>query len=273
MISFPNAKINIGLNITEKRTDGFHNIETVMYPLKGILYDALEIVGSRELGVKSSGIPIPGNKKDNLCLKAYELIRKDYPQVPPVTIHLLKAIPIGAGLGGGSSDAAFFIRLLNDTFEVGISWGEMHQYARLLGSDCSFFVSNKPAFAEGKGDQLESINLNLSGYHILLVSPDIHINTALAYSGVNPKKPERSLENDIQRLPLSQWEKYIHNDFEDSVFPKFPEIKKIKQKLYTLGAIYASMSGSGSTVYGIFKKKPDTKAKFPGSKVWEGALT
>lgn len=283
MICFPNAKINIGLNITEKREDGLHNIESVMYPLKRIVFDALEVIEAsplpsplgREPQVKihTTGIRIDGNPENNLCVKVYNLIKKDYPQIPDINIYLHKVIPIGAGLGGGSADAAFFIRLLNDTFELGISWGEMHHYAKQLGSDCSFFVSNKPAFAEGKGDQLESIQLDISGYYIALICPDIHINTAQAYSGVKPKKPERSLENDIQKLPIAQWKKYIHNDFEDSIFLKHPELKKIKKKLYSLGAVYASMSGSGSSVYGIFKKQPGVKKKFPKNRVWEGALT
>jgi 4-diphosphocytidyl-2-C-methyl-D-erythritol kinase len=290
MICFPNAKINIGLNIIEKRADGFHNIESVMVPLKGILCDALEITSSptllpREKGVTAklitSGIMIPGNAEDNLCIKAYQLIKKDYPQVPPIEIHLLKAIPIGAGLGGGSADAAFFIRLLNDTFELGISWGEMHHYARQLGSDCSFFVSNKPAFAEEKGDKFESINLDLSGYHIAVVYPDIHINTAKAYSDLDKAEGRRQKANgrleDLIQLPIQKWKKTIRNDFEDSVFPKYPEIKKIKEKLYSLGAIYASMSGSGSAVYGIFKKEPKVNLpagkagkKFGDYQVWEG---
>ena len=269
MICFPNAKINIGLNIIEKRSDGYHNIESVMYPLTGIVYDALEIIPNSEDKVKVTGMKIEGDENDNLCIKAYDLIKMDYPQVPEITIYLHKAIPIGAGLGGGSSDAAFFIRLMNDTFQLGISWGEMHQYARQLGSDCSFFVSNKPVFAEGKGEQLESIKLDLSGYFIALVYPDIHINTRKAYSGVSPKEPTRSLENDIQNLPIGDWKKFIHNDFEDSIFSQFPELKKIKERLYSSGALYASMSGSGSAVYGIFEKEPKVKNKFPDQQVWE----
>ena len=277
MVCFPNAKINIGLNIIEKRPDGFHNIETVMYPLTGVVSDALEIVQSSKFKVQNSGIEIPGSESENLCVKAYNLIRKDYPQVPEIEIHLLKAIPIGAGLGGGSADAAFFIRLLNDKFELGISWGEMHHYARQLGSDCSFFVSNKPAFAEGKGDQLESVNLNLSGYYVALVCPDIHINTAEAYRGVilhpgpegrKHQSPSRDLGQTVAELPVAQWKKYIHNDFEDSLFPKYPELKKIKEKLYSLGALYASMSGSGSAMYGIFKRNPALSGKFSKCRVW-----
>ena len=285
MICFPNAKINIGLNIVEKRSDGFHNIESGMYPLTGIVYDALEIIasprltpplstgeGERTIKLFSSGTTIPGNENENLCVKAYDLIKKNY-SVPPIKIYLHKAIPIGAGLGGGSADAAFFIRLLNDTFELGISWGEMHHYARQLGSDCSFFISNKPSFAEGKGDEFESIKLNLSNYFIALIYPNVHINTAKAYSGVRPKKPVRSLENDLQQLPIEKWKDNIHNDFEDSIFPEFLELKKIKEKLYSRGAVYASMSGSGSAVYGIFKKVPGIKKDFGNYSYREGKLT
>jgi 4-diphosphocytidyl-2-C-methyl-D-erythritol kinase len=274
MLTFPNAKINIGLNIVEKREDGFHNIESVFYPIG--LNDVLEVIENTEAGAEritftSSGIEIPGDARDNLCCFAYHLIAADYP-LPNVKVHLHKHIPIGAGLGGGSADAAFFIRLLNEKFELGISWGEMHHYARQLGSDCSFFISNKPAFAEERGDQYESILLDLSNYHIVLVYPGIHINTAKAYSGVKPKKPVRSLEEDIQNLPLAQWKDQIHNDFEDSIFPQFPEIKNIKNKLYSKGAVYASMSGSGSSVYGVFEQAVDLKREFPDCFVFQGAL-
>ena len=191
MLTFPNAKINIGLNIIEKLDDGYHRIESVFYPIA--LYDGLEIIENKDeeappITFTFSGIEIPGTVTDNLCYYAYHLIAADYP-LPKVKVHLHKHIPIGAGLGGGSADAAFFIRLLNDTFDLGISWGEMHHYARQLGSDCSFFISNKPAFAEGKGDQYESIQLDLSNYFIALIYPNIHINTAKAYSRVTPKLP------------------------------------------------------------------------------------
>jgi 4-diphosphocytidyl-2-C-methyl-D-erythritol kinase len=274
MISFPNAKINIGLNIVEKRDDGFHNIESIMYPVS--LSDTLEVIENKDNSSKkiiftSSGISIPGNTETNLCVKAYNLISIDYP-LPKVKVHLHKHIPIGAGLGGGSSDAAFFIRLINEKFDLGISWGEMHHYARQLGSDCSFFITNKPAFAEEKGDQYEPVSLNLSGHHIVLVYPNILISTAKAYSGVKPHKPSRSLESDIQNLSIEEWKQYIHNDFEDSVFPEFLELQKIKQKLYDEGAVYASMSGSGSTLYGIFKERTDLKDKFEGCFVFEGGL-
>ncbi|MCE9537840.1 MAG: 4-(cytidine 5'-diphospho)-2-C-methyl-D-erythritol kinase [Bacteroidetes bacterium] len=272
MISFPNAKINIGLNIIEKRDDGYHNIESAFYPVS--LCDALEIIentddSNERISFTFSGIEIPGNTDDNLCWYAYHLIAADY-VLPNVKVHLHKHIPIGAGLGGGSADAAFFIHLLNDKFELGISWGEMHNYARQLGSDCSFFISNKPSFAEGTGDQYESMKLDLRKYYVALVYPNIHINTAKAYSGVVPKIPTRSLENDLLNLPIEQWKEFVHNDFEDSVFLQFPELKKIKQQLYSMGAEYAAMSGSGSTVYGIFKNKTDLKNNFKNYFVWEG---
>jgi len=276
MICFPNAKINIGLNILSKRDDGFHNLESVMYPLTGVVYDALEIVRSSKLDVRCSGTTIPGNPEDNLCVKAYNLIAKDYP-LPPINIYLHKAIPMGAGLGGGSADGAFMIRLLNDEFELGLAWGELHHYAKQLGSDCSFFVTNKPAFAEGKGDELESVQLSLSNYHIAVAYPNIHINTATAYSEFDKaegrrQKAEGGLENLIQ-LPIENWKDNIVNDFEEVIFPKYSEIKKIKEKLYSLGALYVSMSGSGSAVYGIFKKEVKVKKYFKEFMVWEGELT
>jgi len=273
MINFPNAKINIGLNIIKKRIDGFHDIESVFYPVQ--LCDALEIIENKNSTDKvlfaSSGFSIPGHPDENLCVKAYHLIAKDYP-LPSIKIHLHKHIPIGAGLGGGSSDAAFFIKLLNEKFELGLAWGEMHHYAKQLGSDCSFFISNKPSFVKGKGDEYESINLELSGYYIALIYPNIHVNTAMAYSGVTPKKPLRDLENDILNLPIEEWKNDIKNDFEVSVFLKYPEIKKIKEQLYNEGAVYSSMSGSGSAVYGIFKTAADFKNKFKNVFVWEGKL-
>lgn len=275
MICFPNAKINIGLQITEKRPDGFHNINSIFYPIG--LSDILEVVeeksknNEQDVSFQSTGIKIPGEANSNLCIKAYHLIKNDY-DLPGIKIHLHKIIPIGAGLGGGSSDAAFFIKLLNDSFDLGISWGEMHHYARQLGSDCSFFVGNKPAFAEGKGDQFESTSLNLKEYHLCLVTPKIHVNTAEAYSGARPNPPMFSLEDEIVKMPISQWKDKIHNDFEDSIFIKYPEIKKIKEKMYALDAIYCSMSGSGSSVYGIFDSYINVQKDFPDCYVWQGEM-
>lgn len=264
MIVFPNAKINIGLNITEKRNDGFHTIESIFYPLP--LCDALEIIENENqtdetILFTSSGIEIPGNSDDNLCVKAYHLIAKDY-SLPKIKIHLHKHIPIGAGLGGGSADAAFFIKLLNQKFELGLAWGEMHHYAKQLGSDCSFFITNKPSFVKGKGDDFEGIHLELSKYFIALIYPNIHINTAKAYAGVKPKIAIRNLEHDILNLSIEEWKNNIHNQFEDTLFENYPEIKNIKEQLYKLGAVYASMSGSGSALYGIFKNMPQCKNNF-----------
>jgi 4-diphosphocytidyl-2-C-methyl-D-erythritol kinase len=274
MITFPNAKINIGLNIIEKRPDGYHNLESVFYPVQ--LTDALEVVENKDAAAEriqftSSGILIPGDSADNLCCYAYHLVAADY-QLPAVKVHLHKHIPIGAGLGGGSADAAFFIKSLNEQFELGISWGEMHHYARQLGSDCSFFIANKPVFAEGRGDQYESILLDLSAYYIALIYPSIAVNTGVAYNRVVPAKPTRSLEKDITTLPIEQWKEHIHNDFETSVFAVHPEIKRVKEKLYAQGAIYAAMSGSGSTVFGLFKNETNLKALFPNAFVWESRM-
>ena len=273
MIVFPNAKINIGLNIVEKRADGFHNIQTVFYPIG--LRDVLEVLPNQESDAEthftSSGIQIPGDSNSNLCIKAYDLIKKDY-DLPAVKIYLQKIIPIGAGLGGGSADGAFFIRAINDLFEIGLSWGEMHHYARQLGSDCSFFVNNKVAYAQGKGDELDPINLSLKGMHLALINPGIHIETKEAYAGVRLNGNIKSLKEIILIEPIENWNKLVKNDFEESIFPNYPEIKDIKEKLYEMGAIYSSMSGSGSSVYGIFKNKINLNNAFQSQFIWQGEL-
>ncbi len=268
MLSFPNAKINIGLTIVEKRKDGFHNIETVFYPIK--LQDSLEIIKlseNKETVFNSYGNSIPG-KGTNLCVKAYELLKQDF-KLLPVDIGLLKNIPIGAGLGGGSSDAAFTLKLLNELFELNLSVESLENYARLLGSDCAFFIRNKTVFASGKGDQFEEIDLSLHNYVIVLVNPCIHIGTAEAYSNTIPKKPKTSLQ-DLISLPIEEWKNNIKNDFEESIFPNYPQIAEIKNNLYNLGALYSSMSGSGSSVYGIFSSIPELKNVFPHYFVWVG---
>ena len=272
MILYPNAKINLGLHVVEKRADGFHNIETVFYPVGW--KDILELVPdeSKKSGVtfSSSGIPIPGAVEENLCVRAYNLISKDYP-MPAVKVHLHKIIPIGAGLGGGSSDAAFFIRALNDLFELNLAWGELHHYAKQLGSDCSFFITNKPCFAEGKGDELEAIKISLEGYFIVIVFPGILVSTAQAYADIIPFQPEKSVKEIISQ-PIENWKSILKNDFEKNVFKKFPEVGEVKDKMYGLGAVYASMSGSGSAVYGIFKEKMDLGNAFSGKLFWQGAF-
>lgn len=272
MIVYPNAKINLGLHVVEKRADGFHNIETVFYPVGW--KDVLEVVpdDSQKSGVtfSSTGIPIPGAVEENLCVRAYNLISKDYP-MPAVKVHLHKMIPMGAGLGGGSSDAAFFIRAINDLFELNLAWGELHHYAKQLGADCSFFITNKPVFAEGKGDELEPTSVSLKDWFVLIVYPNIHVSTADAYVGITPQKREISLEKIIE-APIAEWKDVLKNDFEKKVFEKFDDIAKLKNKMYDCGATYASMSGSGSAVYGIFEKEIDLSEKFPGCLTWSGKL-
>jgi 4-diphosphocytidyl-2-C-methyl-D-erythritol kinase len=253
MISFPNAKINIGLNVTERRPDGYHNIETIFYPIK--INDALEIIEADKLSFESSGLEIPGRVEDNLCIKGYHLLKKDF-DIPPVKIHLHKHIPIGAGLGGGSADAAFFIRLLNQYFNLGLTEIQMMAYARQLGADCAFFIQNRPVFAFEKGDEFEPVKLDLSTYKIVLVMPPVHVSTGEAYSGVKPAPVKESLMELIY-LPVTEWRKHIKNDFELSVFKNHPVIRGVKAALYEAGALYAAMSGSGASVFGIFKETPD----------------
>ncbi len=253
MILFPNAKINIGLNITERRPDGYHNLETIFYPIK--INDALEVVESHKLTFTTSGLDIPGSMDDNLCVKGYHLLKKDF-DLPPVAIHLHKHIPIGAGLGGGSADAAFFIKLMNQKFELGLNIEQQQNYARTLGADCAFFIENKPVFAFEKGDEFESIKLDLSAYHIVLVMPDVHVSTAEAYRGVQPAAVKESLY-DLINEPVASWKKLIKNDFEANIFKNNVAIRGVKADLYEAGALYAAMSGSGASVFGIFEQQPD----------------
>lgn len=255
MITYPNAKINLGLNIVEKRPDGYHNLETIFYPIN--LQDALEVTelkGEGEYTLKTSGVQIEGNPENNLVVKAYRLLKEDYPEMPGINIHMYKHIPTGAGLGGGSADAAFMIKLLNEKFKLNISIEKMEEYAARLGADCAFFIQNKPVFACGIGNIFTPINLSLKGYHIVLVKPDIFVSTKDAFANIKPKQPTHSLK-EIARMPIETWRATMKNDFEESVFQKFPEIAAIKDKLYDLGAIYASMSGSGSSVFGIFREQ------------------
>lgn len=254
MITFPNAKINLGLNIVEKRPDGYHNLETIFYPIN--LQDALEVTrrenNDKEYTLHISGSPLEGEPEDNLVVKAYKLLKKDYPGLLPVDIHMYKHIPAGAGLGGGSSDAACMIKLLNDKFSLGLSTERMEEYAVKLGADCAFFIRNKPVFATGIGNLFEPVELSLKGYHIILIKPDIFVSTRDAFAEIKPVRPAVSLK-EIVKQPMETWKNSMKNDFEDSVFKKFPEIAAIKDELYDLGAVYAAMSGSGSSVYGIFK--------------------
>jgi 4-diphosphocytidyl-2-C-methyl-D-erythritol kinase len=272
MSTLANAKINIGLQILEKLPDGFHSIRSVFYPIS--LHDTLDLSLNGEktgLILESTGLPIPGEPGANLCKKAYELVNRDYP-LPGVHLRLHKSIPMGAGLGGGSSDAAFFIRLLNQQLELGISWGEMHHYAKQLGSDCSFFVTNRPAFVTGKGEEMESMAAILKGYFIVLVYPGIHIGTREAYGQVTPAKARLDLETFVSQHPPAEWKEVVENDFEKTLFPIHPALSAIKQNLYNAGALYASMTGSGSALYGIFKEAVALKSVFTPHFVWQGVL-
>ena len=256
MITYPNAKINLGLNIVEKRPDGYHNLETIFYPIN--LQDALEVTELEneegEYKLKVSGVPIEGDAENNLVVKAYRLLKKDFPDMSPINIHMFKHIPTGAGLGGGSADAAFMIKLLNEKFNLKLSIEKMEEYAAILGADCAFFIQNKPVFASGIGNIFENITLSLKGYYIVLVKPDIFVSTKDAFSHITPMHPNQSLK-EIIRMPVETWRATMKNDFEESVFQKYPEIAAIKNKLYDMGAIYASMSGSGSSVFGIFREQ------------------
>lgn len=251
MICFPNAKINLGLHVVARRPDGYHNIETVFYPVA--LKDALEIVPARgEKGIfRQTGIHISGYPEDNLVMKAYRLLSSAH-KIPEIDIHLLKKIPFGSGLGGGSSDAAFMLKLLNDYAGIGLSNDTLEALAGQLGADCAFFIRNKPVFASATGNVFENIEISLAGYSIVLVKPDIHVSTPDAYAMIHPSQPEHSLKT-IVRSPVETWKERLVNDFEKTVFQQHPDIQALKEQLYASGAVYASMSGTGSAVFGIFK--------------------
>jgi 4-diphosphocytidyl-2-C-methyl-D-erythritol kinase len=250
MVVFPNCKIYLGLNFLQKREDGFHDIESVFYPVP--LYDILEIITSpdHQTSLTTSGISITQDQ-ENLCLKAYHLLKKDFPQLPAITMHLHKIIPLGAGLGGGSSDAAFTLSLLNKKYNLDISGPQLFVYALQLGSDCPYFLLNKPALATSRGEVLKKITLSLSKYKMLIINPGIHINTKEIFKEIKPAAPAKSIQEIIQQ-PVSTWKNELINDFEKIVFHKHEEIKKIKESMYQHGAVYAAMTGTGSTVFGIF---------------------
>ncbi|HMK18473.1 MAG TPA: 4-(cytidine 5'-diphospho)-2-C-methyl-D-erythritol kinase [Chitinophagaceae bacterium] len=260
MVSFPNCKINLGLNIVNKRNDGYHDIETVFFPIH--LRDSLEVIEKEKFEFSTSGFSIEGESEKNLCIKAYNLLKVDLPHLQMVQMHLHKAIPMGAGLGGGSADGAFTLKLLNKKFDLSLSEKQLINYSLQLGSDCPFFILNKPCFATGRGEILEQTELDLSEYKFLIVQPLIHISTAWAFSTIKPLRPAKSIKQIIQQS-ISTWKTELINDFENPVFEKYPEIKNIKDSLYDAGAIYASMSGSGSAVYGIFKNENAISISFP----------
>lgn len=264
MISFPNCKINLGLHILRKRSDGYHELETVFYPIG--LTDVLEVIqnrnGKTSVHLSTSGVPVEGRPTNNLCVRAYRLLQKDFPFLPPMLIHLHKVIPAGAGLGGGSANASFSLQMINEIAGLGLNQHQLLYYAAQLGSDCPFFIINKPCYATGRGEILEEFELDLSAYTIILVNPGIHVDTGVAFTGIVPAPPEYSIKEILQQ-PVSQWKYKLQNDFEKTVFKRYREIVDIKDSLYQQGAVYASMSGSGSTVYGIFEKETIPQLTFP----------
>lgn len=275
MITFPNAKINLGLNIVEKRPDGYHNLETVFYPVP--VEDALEVnilnESTQKFRLHQAGLEIAGEAENNLVVKAYKLLDERF-NLPPIDIHLFKHIPSGAGLGGGSSDAAYMLKLLNEKFNLKLSDENLEEYAARLGADCAFFIRNAPTYAEGIGNIFSPISLSLKGYQIVLVKPDIFVSTRDAFAQIKPHRQEIPLKEVIKQ-PIEEWKERMVNDFEESVFPQFPAIKEIKEKLYEAGAIYAAMTGSGSSVFGLFKPEDNKSVKEDfGEKafVYQGAL-
>jgi len=268
MVSFPPCKINLGLQIINKRSDGYHDLLTCFYPLPWT--DILEIIPADSFAFTCSGNHIPGPPEANLCIKAYELLQRNF-DLSPVKIHLHKIIPAGAGLGGGSADAAYTLRLLNDIFRLQLSQQALMDYAAKLGSDCTFFIQDNPMFGEGRGEVLTKIAVDLRGKYLVLVKPDIHVSTAEAFVGIRPQKPHHSLR-EVLSLPTTDWKPVLKNDFEDSVFRKYPSIQLIKEKLYSIGAEYASMSGTGSAVFGIFDTEVPSEKHFPHTMVWAGFI-
>ena len=261
MITFPIAKINLGLNVVEKRLDGYHNLQTVFYPVP--IMDALEIAPMSEgfpsdvdCDLKVTNIHIEGDEQRNLVVRAYQLLKKDFPSLPRIHTHLWKGIPTQAGMGGGSSDCAYMIRLLNETFDLQLTNEQMQQYAAQLGADCAFFIESVPCYAEGIGEQLEPISLDLSGWYIGVVRPDIPVPTKEAFSRIHPHYPSLNCREVVMQ-PVETWRDNLINDFEESVFALHPEIGAVKEQLYKMGATYAAMSGSGSALFGLFQEEPD----------------
>jgi 4-diphosphocytidyl-2-C-methyl-D-erythritol kinase len=255
MIEFPPAKINLGLRVIKRRTDGYHDLFTVFYPIP--LCDSLEILPSNEFRFFSYGISIPGKPEENLVVKAWQVLHQ-LKKIPPVEIHLLKNIPMGAGLGGGSSDAAFTLQMLNTMFELGLAPDELKEIALSLGSDCPFFLHSQPCAATGRGEELQPIRFSLQGKYLLLIKPDVHISTAEAYRNVHPEMHLHPAE--ILRQPIETWKEQLVNDFEEWALKAYPILKQIKIELYSAGALYASMTGSGAAFYGIFEQEPQIPA-------------
>ncbi len=255
MLIFPNAKINLGLHILSRRSDGFHNLESCLYPIPW--HDALEAIPSEDFQFTQTGLSVPGDPLDNLCVKAYHLLVEEY-EIPAAQLHLHKMIPMGAGLGGGSADGAFTLKLLNNLFEIGLSISELEALAAQLGSDCPFFIKNTPAFATGTGTKLEPIGVDLSEFYLGVICPQVHVKTAEAYGSIIPHIPTNRLEDTLNK-PIESWQEELINDFEEPVARKYQEIGKALRFIRSKNPIYAAMSGSGSSVFGIFDTPPDAK--------------
>ncbi len=268
MIAFPGCKINLGLRILNRRPDGYHDLDTCFFPVPWT--DILEVLPSDKQSFHFSGLSIPGDVNDNLCLRAYRLLQKDF-SLSPIQGYLHKIVPMGAGIGGGSADAAHTLRILNSLFELGLSVERLTQYAKQLGSDCAFFLHDQPAIGAGRGEVLEPIEVSLKNYYLVVVTPAIHVGTAQAYANVVPQRPERDVRS-VLTEPVIRWKELLKNDFEISVFRSYPEIEQIKRTMYVVGAVYASMSGSGSSVFGLFDKVVDREEHFPELSGWSGWL-
>lgn len=277
MIVFPIAKINLGLNVVERRSDGYHNLETVFYPVH--IKDALELTTMDErfpsevdCDIKVTNLSVEGDEQRNLVVRAYKMLKQDFPTLPRIHTHLYKGIPTQAGMGGGSSDCAYTIIALNAMFALGLSEQQMIDYAARLGADCAFFILSHPAYAEGIGEQLQPISLDLSSYFIAVVRPDIPVSTREAFSLIKPAMPQKNCR-DVVMQPIETWREDLRNDFEQCVFTLYPEIGAIKKRLYDLGAVYAAMSGSGSSVFGLFRKEIKIGEHFPDVFTYCGRLS
>ena len=273
MLVFPNAKLNLGLYVTQRRPDGFHTLESVFVPLPWTdAFEMLPAAPGHLTTLTLTGRPIPGDPATNLCVRAYELLQADYPKLPPVQLYLHKIVPIGAGLGGGSADAAFALRAANDLFGLGLPTEALEAYARRLGSDCAFFIRNQPVLAVERGDVFEEIDLNLKGTGCVVVYPNLHISTAEAYARISPQPPQYPLREAMAQ-PMSTWRTTVSNDFETALTPSHPVLAAIKQQLYAAGATYASLSGSGSAVYGLWEQGEPAATSWPVDyAVWQGVL-
>jgi 4-diphosphocytidyl-2-C-methyl-D-erythritol kinase len=269
MVVFPHCKINLGLHVLRKRADGYHELDTCFYPIT--FHDLLEVLPSKKFSIALSGFSIPGNKADNICVKAYRLVQQDYP-LPNISLHLHKSVPIGAGLGGGSSDAVFTIKALDRIFKLGITPEKLLHYAAQLGSDCAFFCQDNPMIGQGRGELLSPVSVSLKGYYLILLKPAIHISTKIAFSGLKPKERMVPVESIVTQVPIDKWKDHLKNDFEETIFKHYPEIEDCKNTLYKYGAVYASMTGSGAAVYGLFTNETDVMKFQDKYLIWRGIL-